>query len=102
MIRRPPRSTLFPYTTLFRSPSWAAVYRDPAGVFQVSGVSTVRGWGGGSVDIFLSNAAVFVSPSFTFVLSRGLLSSEDVLRDTHVAVSHPHLSGLLLTRPSRT
>src|SRR5436853_6266518 len=25
MIRRPPRSTLFPYTTLFRSPStWAA------------------------------------------------------------------------------
>src|SRR2546430_11400381 len=24
MIRRPPRSTLFPYTTLFRSPIWAA------------------------------------------------------------------------------
>src|SRR2546430_10156689 len=23
MIRRPPRSTLFPYTTLFRSPGWA-------------------------------------------------------------------------------
>src|SRR6266496_3985631 len=23
MIRRPPRSTLFPYTTLFRSPTWA-------------------------------------------------------------------------------
>src|SRR2546427_2466345 len=22
MIRRPPRSTLFPYTTLFRSPDW--------------------------------------------------------------------------------
>src|SRR3712207_7975839 len=22
MIRRPPRSTLFPYTTLFRSPRW--------------------------------------------------------------------------------
>src|SRR3989442_8698079 len=28
MIRRPPRSTLFPYTTLFRSPG-------PAGVFPV-------------------------------------------------------------------
>src|SRR3989454_3824905 len=26
MIRRPPRSTLFPYTTLFRSP---CIYRDP-------------------------------------------------------------------------
>src|SRR2546422_4470121 len=24
MIRRPPRSTLFPYTTLFRSPLWSA------------------------------------------------------------------------------
>src|SRR5436305_10995817 len=40
MIRRPPRSTLFPYTTLFRSPdarspgsglrqSWPAVPEDP-------------------------------------------------------------------------
>src|SRR2546422_2699231 len=28
MIRRPPRSTLFPYTTLFRSLVWR---RDPAG-----------------------------------------------------------------------
>src|SRR5688572_31598853 len=27
MIRRPPRSTLFPYTTLFRSP-WAAAVPD--------------------------------------------------------------------------
>src|SRR2546428_7569153 len=25
MIRRPPRSTLFPYTTLFRSSSWEAL-----------------------------------------------------------------------------
>src|SRR5215813_7213068 len=27
MIRRPPRSTLFPYTTLFRSPRRARVFR---------------------------------------------------------------------------
>src|SRR5258707_15409855 len=26
MIRRPPRSTLFPYTTLFRSPTPRAIY----------------------------------------------------------------------------
>src|SRR3712207_3452365 len=36
MIRRPPRSTLFPYTTLFRSPAvpirWVLV-RDPQGEF---------------------------------------------------------------------
>src|SRR5689334_23439811 len=30
MIRRPPRSTLFPYTTLFRSPDIAAHMRDAA------------------------------------------------------------------------
>src|SRR2546430_12723088 len=33
MIRRPPRSTLFPYTTLFRSPAGAAHDR-PAGGLQ--------------------------------------------------------------------
>src|SRR5699024_12639509 len=27
MIRRPPRSTLFPFTTLFRSPSWQKAHR---------------------------------------------------------------------------
>src|SRR5438876_7825661 len=31
MIRRPPSSTLFPYTTLFRSPSAAAALGTPAG-----------------------------------------------------------------------
>ena len=32
MIRRPPRSTLFPYTTLFRSTAWEVVYLEgPAG-----------------------------------------------------------------------
>src|SRR3712207_8862241 len=31
MIRRPPRSTLFPYTTLFRSQWWALPHR-PGGV----------------------------------------------------------------------
>src|SRR3712207_8947715 len=31
MIRRPPRSTLFPYTTLFRSPRGCPVLRDGRG-----------------------------------------------------------------------
>src|SRR5260221_6480589 len=31
MIRRPPRSTLFPYTTLFRSVSATSCPRQPAG-----------------------------------------------------------------------
>src|SRR3712207_7505372 len=31
MIRRPPRSTLFPYTTLFRSSETVGCWRDAAG-----------------------------------------------------------------------
>src|SRR2546430_17186557 len=31
MIRRPPRSTLFPYTTLFRSPTGSTAYSLSAG-----------------------------------------------------------------------
>src|SRR5438876_9678095 len=35
MIRRPPRSTLFPYTTLFRNAIWA---RGPASVYSADGL----------------------------------------------------------------
>src|SRR3712207_8104303 len=34
MIRRPPRSTLFPYTTLFRSPTRSSTCRDSGGPGQ--------------------------------------------------------------------
>src|SRR5438045_8020188 len=39
MIRRPPRSTLFPYTTLFRSPSQAAA---PAIIRNVVNLEIMR------------------------------------------------------------
>src|SRR5438067_9724710 len=39
MIRRPPRSTLFPYTTLFRSPSYPR--KRPQGISSLS-VSSPR------------------------------------------------------------
>src|SRR5258705_6529964 len=49
MIRRPPRSTLFPYTTLFRSQLEPAVFADrsgelqrPRAVSEVEGAVTVR------------------------------------------------------------
>src|SRR5256885_11500789 len=35
MIRRPPRSTLFPYTTLFRSPDDLIVLGDPYRLSQI-------------------------------------------------------------------
>src|SRR3712207_9566802 len=39
MIRRPPRSTLFPYTTLFRSKLWSSASR-------IYGEDMERLWGG--------------------------------------------------------
>src|SRR3712207_7267800 len=45
MIRRPPRSTLFPYTTLFRSPRPSAqdAGRDQVGVLPRPRAATGRG-----------------------------------------------------------
>src|SRR5437867_7936870 len=44
MIRRPPRSTLFPYTTLFRSRSGVNPSSTPSGA-ATSSRSTTRGYG---------------------------------------------------------
>src|SRR3989442_5990152 len=47
MIRRPPRSTLFPYTTLFRSRPWRHVDRDGlAGVDRGWRRRQLEGWRG--------------------------------------------------------
>src|SRR2546422_3091753 len=43
MIRRPPRSTLFPYTTLFRSHSAAAWHRAARGHVACGGIPQCRG-----------------------------------------------------------
>src|SRR3712207_9121548 len=40
MIRRPPRSTLFPYTTLFRSADFEAIVRDMEEVVRGTGEET--------------------------------------------------------------
>src|SRR5438876_3656841 len=47
MIRRPPRSTLFPYTTLFRSLAYARSAGGCRGDAAVAGPSGVAGWRGG-------------------------------------------------------
>src|SRR5260221_9143682 len=41
MIRRPPRSTLFPYTTLFRSPSAAARSGEPSVEFESTYINSI-------------------------------------------------------------
>src|SRR3989442_2767987 len=50
MIRRPPRSTLFPYTTLFRSNA-------PGGIYKIF-VDGVSGLGTGGEEPFLAVASV--------------------------------------------
>src|SRR3712207_7394031 len=42
MIRRPPRSTLFPYTTLFRSPEPRAAQRRPGPLRSSGGSGDAR------------------------------------------------------------
>src|SRR2546422_4253560 len=48
MIRRPPRSTLFPYTTLFRSPSRPQHGRPSLRAMTDSSAGSGGGSGGGS------------------------------------------------------
>src|SRR5438874_6936483 len=42
MIRRPPISTLFPYTTLFRSQQRLQLHRDPLGFAQTLAAQQLR------------------------------------------------------------
>src|SRR3712207_7759090 len=43
MIRRPPRSTLFPYTTLFRSTTWRAPWTTKGAAASVQPTACVAG-----------------------------------------------------------
>src|SRR2546427_7382258 len=52
MIRRPPRSTLFPYTTLFRSGQVLD------GFPLVGGIHRVRDWEGGDFFVLLAGLRV--------------------------------------------
>src|SRR5207248_7196153 len=49
MLRRPPRSTLFPYTTLFRS-SWNLQFREPDYLQWAVSDCLVRRTNGGKYD----------------------------------------------------
>src|SRR3712207_8749892 len=76
MIRRPPRSTLFPYTTLFRS------NRSKSGAHLtkiVSDTNTLR-------DIFTELALKTASQSLTFV---GMLDRKSTrLNSSHANISY--------------
>src|SRR3712207_9435580 len=60
MIRRPPRSTLFPYTTLFRSADLAGT--KPGDVVAV--------WGAGGVGQMAARAAMLLGAERVYVIDR--------------------------------
>src|SRR3712207_8223135 len=59
MIRRPPRSTLFPYTTLFRSPAPGGIVSRPSRVIPHLAMTNGR-----PVRIHLLNARLSAEHSF--------------------------------------
>src|SRR2546422_8616007 len=73
MIRRPPRSTLFPYTTLFRSAARGVSRADCAALR--AGVRAVQGWVTGT-----RNA------------ERGTRKSEQDRKSTRLNSSHGYIS----------
>src|SRR2546427_2458778 len=75
MIRRPPRSTLFPYTTLFRSVSMQSVGHDIAGT--------------GSSFLFDSSLVLVTLPSPILVLARSSLDRKSTrLNSSHSQISY--------------
>src|SRR3712207_8585862 len=61
MIRRPPRSTLFPYTTLFRSGARSAVPAEAAGHGERHHDAVALLQGGGAGADLLDDAQVLVA-----------------------------------------
>src|SRR3712207_9019316 len=94
MIRRPPRSTLFPYTTLFRSPAllldaddlhWDAAnlqgFPDRGGEFEILllDVRSDHGDRGGALDLLLREEAA---------LLKGLDRKSTRLNSSHANISY--------------
>src|SRR3712207_8598169 len=80
MIRRPPRSTLFPYTTLFRSPA-AGQARDEGGAERVG--EEYR-----QVDAFAPQRARGRGPA----AFPGALAVEEDRKSTRLNSSHANIS----------
>src|SRR3712207_8860334 len=82
MIRRPPRSTLFPYTTLFRSGT-ATLIGDPPNIL-IAGATDL------SFLAFLANLAPISLVTFAVVLG-GLFLAFD-RKSKRLNSSHAHIS----------
>src|SRR3712207_9163044 len=79
MIRRPPRSTLFPYTTLFRSPKVAQFGHDTLSTFGIGKDLSDAAWRGvarqlvarGALDVAVENHGELVATGAARPILRG-------------------------------
>src|SRR5260370_39035461 len=85
MIRRPPRSTLFPYTTLFRSHEFGEMITDPQ----------LNAWwdsgGGEEGDICNGESATIAVGANTWTVQKSYSKTDDVASNgaNFCVVSHP-------------
>src|SRR3712207_7019833 len=86
MIRRPPRSTLFPYTTLFRSP--AVCHRDleMRPHLGLDGVDQLRQGGVGQLEVIVQQ------PNLGLFSQRGRPSLTGDRKSTRLNSSHANIS----------
>src|SRR5258708_23970263 len=85
MIRRPPRSTLFPYTTLFRSVYVAASVPEPAHVKHVGRGDLVVGPRDARTDKF---AALFERAGVACRISENIDRKSTRLNSSHQIISY--------------
>src|SRR5438034_3660276 len=83
MIRRPPRSTLFPYTTLFRSKRWLAAKHEAA----VLSIITTYAWTGSAYVVPSAMAKAGV-----LALTRSLAVMIEDRKSTRLNSSHTVIS----------
>src|SRR2546425_8366054 len=91
MIRRPPRSTLFPYTTLFRSP-------DPSERRRVAVLDDDEALGDSvAQDVLRSEEHTSELQSLAYLVCRLLLEKKKKINDAHIHVSRSALPSAPLT-----
>src|SRR3989475_1648916 len=84
MIRRPPRSTLFPYTTLFRS-----VVTD---ALDMGSIVSKYGAGEAAVRAFLAGADLLVIPADPDSAAGALIAAVADRKSTRLNSSHSQIS----------
>src|SRR2546426_4328028 len=99
MIRRPPRSTLFPYTTLFRSEGYIIVFGDIRGRFGSEGTFDMNRpprVGPQRIDRSEEHTSELQSPCN--LVCRLLLEKKKKNKDTHIDVIYDRSDNIIRTQ----